>query len=582
MHPRSPRSAAVVAALLLATLPLLGSQGAPAPPASAKAAPQVFSEQVEVNVVNVDVYVADAQGHPITDLKREDFQLFEDGKPVEVTNFYATASPDSARANSAPGATPATSATAADTRPEEQRLNLVVFVDDANTGAHSRNRVLGALQEFLKREITPGDRVMLIRFQSSLDVRRPFTTDIAQVERDIAALEKLSAHGTEEESFREANQDIIDDATEAFGGCNQAIEAAVKSYADSQNHLLDSTLRALDSVVSAIASAPGRKAVLYVGDGVPANPGFEAFQRLGACAGANSGFVSARSYDSRTKFNGVTGHASRNRVAFYTLETTANQAGVLSERDRIENRQESMRRLAEGTGGRAMLDTSDARRALTLMADDLAHYYSLGYRPPRGARGMDDVDHKIEVKVTRKGALARYRQWYRDKPQDERVAERTGAAMLYGFEDNPLAVRIEIGRQVAQGDVYVVPVRLHVPLAKLTLIPQDGNRVGHVHFFVVASGNGEITPIRSSEADVRIPEARAAAAQGQDYVHEVRMKLKRGEYVLGIGLRDDLAGAASYLKGSVQAGAGFAAPAVAAPAKPATPAPRGSTPGKGL
>jgi len=72
--------------------------------------------------------------------------------------------------------------------------------------------------------------------------------------------------------------------------------------------------------------------------------------------------------------------------------------------------------------------------------------------------------------------------------------------------------------------------------------------------------------------------SRAAAALGQDYVHEVRMKLKRGEYVLGIGLRDDLAGAASYLKGSVQAGAGLPAPA-AAPAKPAPPAPRGSTPG---
>jgi VWFA-related protein len=560
---------------LLAALPLF-AQGAPAPPAP-PASPQVFSEQIEVNVVNVDVYVADAQGHPITDLKQQDFQVFEDGKPVEVTNFYATASAGRARANTAPGAAPAASE---DLRPEEQRLNLVVFVDDVNTGAHSRNRVLGELQNFLKREVTPGDRVMLIRFQSSLDVRRPFTTDVGQVQKDIAVLEKLSAHGTEGETLRQGDNEIMAAAAEAFGsGCDQALESAVKAYADSQNHLLDSTLRALDSVVSAVAAAPGRKAILYVGDGVSANPGFEGFQRLGACAGASgvtSGFISARSYDSRAKFNAVTGHASRNRVAFYTLETTANQAGILSERDRVENRQESLRRLAEGTGGRAMLNTSDARLSLNLMADDLGHYYSLGYRPPRNA---DAVDHKIEVKVTRKGALARYRQWYRDKPQTEVVADRTGAAMLYGFEDNPLGVRIELGRQVAQGDIYMVPVRLHVPLSKLTLIPQDGNRVGHVHFFVVASGNGLVTPVRSSEADVRIPEARAAAALGQDYVHEVRMKLKRGEYVLGIGLRDDLAGAASYLKGSVQAGAGLPAPA-AAPAKPAPPTPRGSTPGK--
>jgi VWFA-related protein len=400
------------------------------------------------------------------------------------------------------------------------------------------------------------------------------------VQKDIAALEKLSAHGTEEASFREANQNIIADAAAAFGdGCDQALEAAVKSYADSQNHLLDSTLRALDSVVSAVAVVPGRKAVLYVGDGVTANPGFEGYQRLGACngkMGSMSGFLTAQTYDSRTKFNAVTGHASRNRVAFYTLETTASQAGVLSERDAVENRQETLRRLAEGTGGRAMLDTADAGRALKLMAADLGNYYSLGYRPTRAG---DGIDHKIEVKVARKGAIARYRQWYRDKPQSEVVADRTGAAMLYGFEDNPLGVRIEIGRQMAQGDVCVVPLRLHVPLGKLTLLKQEGARVGHVRFFVVASGNGEITPVRTSEADVRVPEAMAAAALQKDYVHEVRIKLKRGQYVLGIGLRDDLAATASYLKGSVEAGAGLPAPAVAP--KPAAPA-RKAPASKGL
>jgi len=578
MHPHSLRSAFLVAALFAAGASALAAQAAPPMPPAAPAVPaalpsaQVFSEQVEVNVVNVDVYVADAQGHPITDLKREDFQLFEDGKPVQVTNFYATAA--AAASSGTANAAPVPAAAAADTRPEEQRLNLVVFVDDANTGMLSRNRVLGQLRDFLAHEIQPGDRVMLIRYQSSIDVRRPFTTDVGQIQQDIAALEKLSAHGAEEASFREANQDIIADAAEAFGsGCDQALEQAVKAYADSQNHLLDSTLRALDSVVSAVASAPGRKAVLYVGDGVPANPGFEAFQRMGGSCMAKSaitGFLSAQTYDSRTKFNDVTGHASRNRVAFYTLETTANEAGVLSERDRVENRQESMRRLAQGTGGRAMLDVSDARRALALMADDLGNYYSLGYRPPRSAGGGDGIDHKIEVKVVRKGAIARYRQWYRDKPQIELVAERTAAAMLYGFEDNPLAVRVELGRQVPQGDVYVVPVRLHVPLSKLTLLPQEGARVGHVRFFVVASGNGEITPVRSSEADIRIPDNRAAAALRQDYVHEVRIKLKRGQYVLGVGLRDDLAAQASYLKGSVEAGAGFPAPpaATAAPAAP--------------
>ncbi len=551
---RSPRATSALSALLLFgwTAPRLAAQ---TPPPAPPAQPQVFSEQVEVNVVNLDVYVADAKGHPITDLKREDFQVLEDGKPVEVTNFYTLASGDSAGAKAAP----ASPVAAANPRPEEQRLSLVVFVDDVNTDAQGRNRVLESLTGFLRRELAPGDRVMLVRYQSSVDVRRPFTTDLGQIEKDITALETLSAHGAEQDTVRNDLAELKADAAEAFGGgCDQALEQTVKAYADSQNHLLDSTLRALDSVVSAIAPVPGRKAVLYVGDGVSANPGAAGFQRMGACfkGTTTSGYLSARTYDSRHKFDEVTGHASRNRVAFYTMETSAHTAAGNLVRDDVEN-QETLRRLAEGTGGRAILEVSDPRLALSLLADDLGNYYSLGYRPTRAA---DGVDHKIEVKVKRSGAHARYRPWYHDKPQGEVVAERTAAAMLYGFEDNPLGASIEIGHQVAQGDLFVVPVRLHVPFAKLTLLPRDGARVGHVRFFVVASGNGTITPVRSSEADIRIPDAKAAAALGHDYVHEVRMKLKRGEYVLGIGLKDDLAGAASYLKGGVEAGAGFPVP----------------------
>ena len=511
MNARSSRSALLVSMLLFALSPRAHA-APPAPPATpANAAPQptapapapqVFSEQVLVNVVNLDVYVADSKGHPITDLKREDFQVLEDGKPVEVTNFYNNAG-GSTNANASPAAV----AAAGKSRPEEQRLSLVVFVDDVNTEGQFRNRILESLTGFLQRELAPGDRVMLVRYQTSVDVRRSFTTDLGQIERDIAALEKLSAHGHDEEIFRQANEEIREASAISFGtGCDQALEQTVKTYADSQNHLLDSALRALDSVVSAIAPVPGRKAVLYVGDGFSANPGSTGFQKLASCLKGTviSGFVSARTYDSRARFDEVTGHASRNRVAFYTMETSAHDATGLEARDDVDN-QESLRRLAEGTGGRAILEVSDPRLALSLLADDLGNYYSLGYRPTRAA---DGVDHKIEVKVKRSGAHARYRPWYRDKPQGEVVAERTAAAMLYGFEDNPLGASVEIGRQVPQGDLFVVPVRLHVPFAKLTLLPRDGARVGHVRFFVVASGNGTITPVRSSEADIRSPTPR--------------------------------------------------------------------------
>src|ERR1700704_5355389 len=56
--------------------PLCGAEKAPPPSSSLT----TFGEAVEVNVVNVEVYVTEKDGKRVNDLKREDFTVFEDGK----------------------------------------------------------------------------------------------------------------------------------------------------------------------------------------------------------------------------------------------------------------------------------------------------------------------------------------------------------------------------------------------------------------------------------------------------------------------------------------------------------------------
>src|SRR5437763_16916095 len=70
-----------VAALLLALLALqLGAQ-------------EKLAEPIEVHVVNVDVVVTDRAGHPVPGLTKNDFELFENGKPQTITNFYEVKPP---------------------------------------------------------------------------------------------------------------------------------------------------------------------------------------------------------------------------------------------------------------------------------------------------------------------------------------------------------------------------------------------------------------------------------------------------------------------------------------------------------
>ena len=49
----------------------------------------LFFDTVDVYVVNVEVIVTDQDGNPVTGLTRDDFEVFEDGKKVELTNFFA-------------------------------------------------------------------------------------------------------------------------------------------------------------------------------------------------------------------------------------------------------------------------------------------------------------------------------------------------------------------------------------------------------------------------------------------------------------------------------------------------------------
>lgn len=514
-----------------------------------------FAETIEVSVVNLEVFVTGRNGEPIPDLKREDFQVLEDGKPVEITNFFAETGPVPAMAVAAAGGAEAI------LRSPDQRLSLVVFVDDTNMEPQNRNRILGRLGEFLGSSLDPEDQVMLVRFDNDLKVLQPFTTDRQAISVQITRLQDLSGDMQRREATRETSVLQAMDAVETNGGW-EGVEAIIKQYAAAESAMVRGALTALDQVVGWIGSLPGRKAVLYVSDGISAMPGEDMYlwasTRSGYRAGRRISMLDSTGFDASKAFREVTARASRSRVSFYTIETMGAHAerGATLYEQQIINRQNGLRILAEETGGLAMLDVADPGKALKQMAADLTTFYSIGYRPQRVA---DDREHKIEVTVNRKGATVRHRRWYKDKPTSEIVAERTTAAMVFGAEENPLGVSLEFGQQTATPDKtsFVVPIQVRVPLEKLLLQPGEKNLEGRLRIFVVASGKDMVTPVRETKVvKVAVSEADLKSGKVEEYVHEVRITLAPGTYTVGVGVRDEAAATTSYLKGTFEAGSG--------------------------
>lgn len=573
-----------------------------------EAAPPQFGELIEVNVVNVDVHVTDRDGRPVTDLRREDFEVLEDGKRVEVTNFQvltpgavAATPPPSPQTPSSRPAQPA--AEPASQVPPEERLHLIVYVDNSNLQPAHRGRVLKQLRGFLN-DLGPDDRVMMVTNDvANLTVRLPFTADRTAMETALEEIESASTQG--QESASERRQALtralhIREAVRKMDGpCSRMIVAPIESYAESTRQEVLRSINTMTVLVNSLSGVPGRKAVLHVSDGLPVTPGEEVYQLMvEICSGGTTSGVAdvadpdlqggftqysgreamldAQRYSTVEDFNKLAAHANANRVTLYTLQASglagmpsaSAEWGVdetmLAQFPNIHsiaaaNLRNSLTLLASETGGRAIFDANDITDDLRRMKSDLESYYSLGYSP---AHSGDGREHSIEVRVKRKGMQVRHRKGYRDKPAIERAVDKTLAAVYHGFEDNPLDVTLEVGEQrLVEGDRVAVPIKLRIPLFRLGIFPQpDQTYRGRLRLLVsTRDGKGGISPMRQVEVPLQIPPEEVLYAMGKFYDYELTLNLEPGEQHVAIAIRDETTTTTSVLSRTLN----VSAPAVA-------------------
>lgn len=557
-------------ALVVFLLPLAGLAAVTPPVAKVETSPgpkkeEAYFEAVSVTVVNLDVYVLDKAGHRVPGLGVGDFQVFEDGRPVQITNFYVV---ESGKASVEPvvAASPGTPAAPAPvpaplgTRAEEQQLSLIVYVDNFNLRPFNRNRVLRELREFLTQNTRPGDRVMLVTYDRERHVRVPFTTDAAAVAAATFQLEKISAQGVHLDSDRREMLRSIDDA-KSVGD----VYGRVRAYAESQYNDLSFTVTALKDFVSSLAGLPGRKALLYVSDGLQMHAGEDMYYAMQEKWGQQVSLLEAMTYDMSRPFQELSAEANANRVTFYTIDAAGLRVGSdasaenatprSSYVDQIftSNMQAPLQMLAADTGGQSVLNTNSVLPALQRIAADFDTYYSLGYTPSHAGDGRY---HKLEVRLKKKGLTIRHRDGYRDKTPESRAADLTLSALIFGFETNPLGVEIEFGRAARREDGnYLLPVLVKIPLGKVALVPREGGERAQLRIYVaVQDSQGGTTPVQETPVLVDIPTEKVKLAQQQYYVYELKLLMAPGEQVMALTVRDDLGASSSLLRRALTVG----------------------------
>jgi VWFA-related protein len=548
------------------------------PPPAAQTAQEPFIDIVNVSVVNVDVYVTDKKGRPVTGLTREDFQLFENKRPVEITNFYAvddgqpTTPPEELAAEAAAAPPPPPGRPGQEPEkpkvPAEQRLSVIVYIDNFNLQPFNRNRVMAELRAFIGRELSKGDQLMLVTYDRELHVRRHFTSDPSLIARAMTELEKISAQGVHAISERRDVLQRIEDSRTVGEA-----EGHARSYAESTYNDLSFTIDALKKMVDSLAGMPGRKAVLYVSDGLQMIAGQDVFYAVQNKYGEQStSLTQVLEFDASRRFSELTAQANANRITFYTIDaaglrvyesTTAENRGPgpaapgfsqLVDSVRIANLQSPLQMMAERTGGVAIINTNVITPQLERVARDLNTYYSLGYTPSHYGDGRY---YKIEVKVkNRKDLVVRHREGYRDKSTESRMSDGTLAALNFPFEENPLGVAMEFGQPKPKEDGYfLVPVMVRIPIGKLVLVPREQVEEAKVRLFIAAmDSKGGTSDVQQTPVPISIPKAEVPTAQGKQFVYSVTLLMRGGEQRVAVGVRDDVAAQASFLSRSVLIG----------------------------
>jgi VWFA-related protein len=406
--------ACAVALVLGAAVVLHGQQPPPqqpppqAPPAAQEPAKPTFTSRVDL--VSTDVIARDNNGAFISDLKKEDFEVFEDGVQQEIISFTLVHGGRVFNVAAPPPPPPQEGIILPPARPVNDAAGriLLFFVDDL----HLDFRNTGRIRELFKKMST-----MLLH---DGDMWGMVSTGPSSIAIDM---------NYDKKRFDEAMKKISGNALKP----SELIEAPQTSQGPSElryrAHVAFST--AYDLVQKLEKVQGRRKVVVYVSNGYDFNP-FPDARAAGGMFGSNYNEGDMFSMDRQgqqfadadlaRELSDLTRAANRANASFYTIDPRGLVGGPdldenvdpMEWNNFVRKSQDSLRVIADETGGTAIVNQNDFDKALKRIDAETSDYYVLGYYSSNP--DPSKKNRKLEVKSSRKGANVWSRNSYSIKP----------------------------------------------------------------------------------------------------------------------------------------------------------------------
>lgn len=359
---------------IVALLLILGQQ-APAPPGFKSG----------INLVEVDVLVLDERGLPVRGLQQQDFEVFEDDKPVPIVTFDAVDLPQASAEAAIPVRDRSGTSVASNDQPEDGRVLLIVMDDHHVRFGGSQMVKAKAIARHLVEGLGPSDQAAVVATSGRSTMQAEFTTDKGRL---IDAIDRFFPQAAGTPTGAEV------------GGSIQRGAAAGGRFGFEQEIKARWAMEALSNAAKVLALIPHRrKAILLVSEGLPVS-----VEEAIANRNASGAWQSLRDFILT---------AQRSNVAVYPVDPCG--LGV----ECSPSAQQNLRALAENTSGFAVVNTNAPELEVGRILSESGTYYLLGYSSP--ARPDDGRRHRIKVRTRRPDVQIRARESYVARRQPARA-----------------------------------------------------------------------------------------------------------------------------------------------------------------
>jgi len=555
--------------LIMFFIVLSGAVGAFAQTPLPSATPPVEDDgnvlKISTSLIQMDVVVTDKKGNPVTDLKPEDFEVFENGKKQDITNFSFIAV-DSKPAPKETVKSPKTTKNSIPIPPtklkaEQVRRTYALVVDDLGLNFANVFWVQQSLKKFVNEQMQPGDLVAIVRTGSGIGALQSFTSDKRQL---LAAINKIkwnfrgrSGISTFDPIRLGFKEELQGRAKLTGGTRDPAGSAEDNAFAREIDEFRNEnfavgTLGALNYVVRGMGGLPGRKAVMLFSEGF-------------ALTSKDGGGSVPKPTRILNAMRVLADLANRSSVVIYTLDPRGLQEpGMANAEDEIANvfrevagrqdretsfieSQQSLRYLAYETGGFPFVNQNDIDLGMRRVIADQSSYYLLGYQPD--AETFDPKKNKfnnLEVKLKRPDLKVRYRSGFFGITDEkiQAVAQTPQQKLLtaltspFGADDINLSLYPIYQNDAKSGDL--IQALVYIDAKDLKFTEEKGNQKANFDIVAMTFGDNGVTVNQlSKNYTIAVSDKVYRNMLANGFVYKLAVPVKKsGAYQFRIALRD--------------------------------------------